>query len=400
MANTVPSSNMNMPLPVVGVDPGPDYATDLVSCLTILDGHDHSAGNGVAISPDGLNINSDLSFNNSNLTQARSLRLYPQSVALSAPTDIGCLYEVGDDLYYNDGSGNHVRITQSGAVAGTPGSIANLVSPASATYVSGTSTFVWQSDVLTPANMDGASYIFRNLTASSFGLTLSPPNAMGANYALVLPSLPASQKFMTLDASGNMGAPWAVDNSTLEISSNTVQVKDLGISQAKLANNSVGTAQLIDLNVTKAKLSASNNQSSADAGSGTTSTSFVDVPGMSVTITTTGRPVLIFVSGGSSGSPAYCGLSGTTSSSTQFNMTGMVSLVLDVSTGLGTWQFFLAGFGNNGNTDGVRSNPSILYVDTPSAGSHTYKLQYKVLSSSSLTSPQIEMFGKLNAIEL
>ena len=64
---------MSMPIPVVGVDPGPDYAENLNAALLILDTHDHSPGKGVAITPAGINITSDLPFGGFNATALRSL---------------------------------------------------------------------------------------------------------------------------------------------------------------------------------------------------------------------------------------------------------------------------------------------------------------------------------------
>lgn len=213
MAGEAISANMLLPIPGVGITSGPVYAQDLNNCLTIIDSHDHSSGSGVPITPSGLNISSDLTFINNNLTNVRSMRFESQSAALGGATDLGCIYEIGVDLYFNDGSGNVVRLTQNGAVAGTPGSIANLVSPASASYSSSNSSFIFQSNVNTPADLDGASLKLRNLTANSHALTLSPPNAMGADYSIVLPALPVVSSVTTIDTAGNMGtAPYNVVN--------------------------------------------------------------------------------------------------------------------------------------------------------------------------------------------
>jgi microcystin-dependent protein len=209
MANIVLSPNMNLPVPTVGVDPGPDWATNIDSCLTILDQHNHTAGSGVQITPDGMNINADLPLNDNNLTLARSLRLSSQGAALALPTDIGCLYESGVDLYFNDGSGNQIRLTQSGSIVGTAGSISGLVAPASASYIPFSQVFVWQSAALTPANLDAGSIILRNVTASSFGLTLAPPLAMAADRTITLPNLPAATRPLQIDVSGNIGYPTA-----------------------------------------------------------------------------------------------------------------------------------------------------------------------------------------------
>jgi hypothetical protein len=40
---------MNLPVPIVSVDPGPDWATNINACMAAIDGHDHSTGKGVPI---------------------------------------------------------------------------------------------------------------------------------------------------------------------------------------------------------------------------------------------------------------------------------------------------------------------------------------------------------------
>jgi hypothetical protein len=248
------SPNMNMPIPVVGEQSGPEWASDLNASLGIVDTHNHTPGQGVQLTPDSLNINSELEMNNNSLVGTGAVTFQPGA----SPSSVnGSLSESGDDLYYTDGNGNQVRITQSGSVVGSPGSITSLASPASATYVSGSQTFVWESGVNVAANMDAGSILLRNLSPNSTNaLTLSPPAALGSNYTVTLPPLPASQKIMTLDSSGNMSAPYVVDGSTLEISSNTIRVKDAGITNAKLADNSVSTAKIIDAAVTSAKIAS------------------------------------------------------------------------------------------------------------------------------------------------
>lgn len=249
MPTTTTSPNMLMPLPIPGSDPGPDWATNLYNSLLIVDQHTHANGSGVQITPAGLNINSDLTMANNNLIALRTARFQVQSSAPALTADKGCLYVTGVDLYFKDVSGNAVRITQSGGVAGSPGSISNLTSPASATYVSGSQTFVWQSAALTPANMDGGSVILRNVSASSYGLTLSPPAAMGANFAITLPSLPAATKIVRMDSSGNLTAALDVDNSTIEISANALQIKDLGVTTAKINDLAVTNGKIANATI-------------------------------------------------------------------------------------------------------------------------------------------------------
>lgn len=224
---------MNLPVPVVGVESGPQWATDINSCMTQIDAHNHTAGYGVPIPTSGININADLNFGSFNATALRSTRYTAQSVPLTAASssDIGCVYVSGADLYFNDVNGNQIRITASGAISGTPGSITNLVAPASAVYVPGNSTFVWQSAINTPANMDFASAILRNLSASSKGLTLAPPAAMAADSTITFPNIPGSKSFLAMDNAGTISAEPAFANG---LNSSNIAVG--GILNASIAS--------------------------------------------------------------------------------------------------------------------------------------------------------------------
>lgn len=216
--------NMNLPVPVVGEEAGPEYATDINSCMTVLDAHNHAPGSGLQIDPTGLNINADLPMASNNLTQIRTSRYTSQSAALALATDLSCLYSVNGDMYWNDGLGNQVRLTQNGSVVGASGSITGLVSPATASYVAGTTTFVWESDSNVPANMDCGAVILRKIAASSSGITLRPPTAIASDYEIVLPALPAANSFMTIDSSGNQAATVAVSQGiTLSMLAAAVQ---------------------------------------------------------------------------------------------------------------------------------------------------------------------------------
>ena len=73
------SPNMSLPIASVGNEPGPNYAYDANSSFTLLDGHDHSPGKGVQITPAGLNINADLTLQSNNLTQVGSIIFSPQT---------------------------------------------------------------------------------------------------------------------------------------------------------------------------------------------------------------------------------------------------------------------------------------------------------------------------------
>lgn len=221
MSSTI-TPNMGLTLPTVSNQPGPLYAVNINADLTLIDGHTHLPGSGVQITPPALNINTDLTFNSNNAIDLRSARFTPQGSPLALANDLDCVYVSGVDLYYNDGNGNQVRITQAGGIAGSPGSISNLIPPASASYNSGSSTFIWQSDVNKPANMDFASAIFRNLTTGSNGVTVQAASALASNYSLTLPTLPVSQSFLTLNAAGIMATPVVYPLVSAGIAANTI----------------------------------------------------------------------------------------------------------------------------------------------------------------------------------
>ena len=208
MSNTTISPSMNLPIPVVGVDAGPDWATNINSCLTIIDQHNHTPGQGDPVTPSGLDINADLPFGGNNITNPRSVRFIAQGSPLSAGADLGCIYVSGVDLYYNDGSGNHVRITQSGSVTGASGTITGLPSgTASVAYAGGTFTF--QSATSTPGAMAVGPLTIGQTVSGSKTVTLTPSASQAVNYALTLPiGAPTGNQVIATDASGNLSWSW------------------------------------------------------------------------------------------------------------------------------------------------------------------------------------------------
>lgn len=233
MADFIQTPNMSLTVPIVGVAIGPDWASEINACLVIVDNHDHSAGKGVPVTPLGLNINTDLPFGGNNANTVRTVRFSNPNAQPTAASDVNCVYAYQGNLYYNNGS-FPVQITNGHSISGTPGSISNLTSPASATYVSIGSTFVWQSDANTPANMDAASYTFRNLSANSKGLTVAPPAAMAADYTVTLPALPGSgTALVTLNSSGAMGTI-APDGTTIVNTGTVLEVGPGSISNTQV----------------------------------------------------------------------------------------------------------------------------------------------------------------------
>lgn len=237
MASTI-SPNMNLIIPTVGSQPGPDYASNVNDSLTLIDTHDHTPGKGVALSAESFDINSALTLNDNFLTDTAGVNFTVQS---TPPSTTGTIYELGVDLYYKDGLGNVIQITQNGALAGTPGSIADLTPPASAAYVSGSSKFVWQSNTNIAADMDFGAAILRNISPNStYSMRVQPPSNLVANSTLTLPLPPVATSFLTMSSAGVITATPALLGAltTSNLSSSA------GIVGTQLASETITKIQL------------------------------------------------------------------------------------------------------------------------------------------------------------
>lgn len=227
----VTTPNMNLIAPTVGVTPSPDWALNVNSDLNTLDGHDHTSGNGVLITPPALDISSFLSFRGNDAVDLRTTRYVPTDLGTLTGTDIDCIVvDPSGDLYYVNTTGYQVQIVSGNAIVGTPGSIANLASPASASYVSASGTFVWQANTGIAANMDAGTLILRYPgsypTPSGAYIAFEAPASIPTSYAILLPStLPGVRSILTLDNSGNLADTLVPDGTSLSISGNNLGVK-------------------------------------------------------------------------------------------------------------------------------------------------------------------------------
>jgi hypothetical protein len=206
---------MSLPVPIVGVDPGPDWASNYNASLSILDQHNHSSGSGVQINQSGINLTANattfdsLNFNTSNAYGLRSVKFVNQSSTLGLSTDVGSLYESGSNLYFNNGAGVPVQLTSGNSIVGTAGSISGLPSgTASASYSGGTFTF--QSATSTPAAFNVGPITIGQQVASPNQITIQSPNSLSASYQLTLPTppanFPAANNFLMITNTGNLSA--------------------------------------------------------------------------------------------------------------------------------------------------------------------------------------------------
>lgn len=289
--------NMNLSLPTPSTTLGPAWAIQLNAAMDRIDQHDHSTGNGAKITVPAININTDLSFNDTNIDDVKSLRLSNLAAVLSGLSDIRSIYTFEGNLYYNNAAGDQIRITSGdGLDASSVGGIGGDYggSTASAFYTSANSTFTWEQSSGVNALMDTGGILIRERTASANAITLQSPSSLAAAYTATLPAgLPGSEKIMTMNSSGQIGVAYDVDNSSLEVASNTLRVKSEGVTPAMqqdiesgyaegtFTTSGAGTFTLLSVTINK-----SANRSvmiSVGRRSGTTEESFLYARGTSST---------------------------------------------------------------------------------------------------------------------
>lgn len=205
------SVNMSLPIPTVSQTQGPNFAYDLNSSLTLIDQHDHSPGKGVAITPAGLNISSDLTFANNSATNVKSIVFQAQTtLTINQALYVAPGTESIQDLWFNDGNGTQIQLTKNGLVNATIGSLDGE------SYAAGTFTWTQSPDALptTPANFDIGSITIRpNTAGTTNGVVIQPPGSIASlvtltlsPFNLTLPAAaPAFTNIMTLTSAGVMG---------------------------------------------------------------------------------------------------------------------------------------------------------------------------------------------------
>ena len=328
MPTTILTPYMSMALPVPLVETSPyQGAVDLNSALSIADAHDHTAGKGLQIQTSAINLNADLSFNNTNATTIRAVKLATQASTLIGLSDTSCIYAVGGNLWWNSGNGAPLQLTLGAALnLSSTGSITGLSGTAAAlSFSSSTNIFTFTQASNVNAGIVAGSVSLSSSTASANTITLQSPGSLAAGYSITLPAaLPAAVSKLRIDAAGNL---------------TTLSIYGPQISASSGTFNSTNLA-------------------------------FTQVTNLSVTIQTTGRPVVVFLQPDSSGNGSYIGCSSGSNSSARIDVqikrgTSVVyysTPILSTSTVTGFINFVAPG--------------TIHMLDTPAAGSSTYTVQF------------------------
>lgn len=180
-------NSMNITPPTPGVTPGPEWAGNGTNSIndiltSIVAEHNHQAPNGgVPLTQDALAIDGDLSLNGNALTAAEKVVLAVQG---SAPSTTASVYNLGGNLYYKNGSGLAIQITDAtGLAANSVDGISGLAgSDGGASYSAG--QFTWTTN-------NGLQYALMNLGAINvynytvanpiFRTSIVQPNTLTAN---------------------------------------------------------------------------------------------------------------------------------------------------------------------------------------------------------------------------
>ncbi len=195
---------------------GPLWAQNIEDSLLLIDAHDHSSGKGLQISPPGLNINSELSFQSQVASNLFSTKYISQGASLPG-TEQRALYAVGNELYFNDGAGTPVQITAGGSVnvSGVGGISGMGATTAAVTYYDFIKTFVFTQNAGITASVDHGPLTIRENIFGAQGITLQSPAALASSYSItMLPSLPLTTQPIRISPTGVLSAA-SLDGSML-----------------------------------------------------------------------------------------------------------------------------------------------------------------------------------------
>ena len=245
------TTNMSLNEPSVGVTTGPDWATQVNENFETIDTHDHTSGKGVQLTPSALNINADLEFNSNAAIELK--RLTFDSGATGSGTNYS-VYQQGGNLYWYNGSGQAVQITNGASVKTTGGSIDGM-SGTDAQVLFGSGIYRFEFDTtLTPFSgskmahadillykYDGSTgsdaYVILKYTGSSAGSNnitvpdetgtmLTTSTSFGGNISI---AATGGSNTITLDAEGDIN---------LDSDSGVINFKDGGTAIGKISNSS------------------------------------------------------------------------------------------------------------------------------------------------------------------
>ena len=208
-----------------------------------------------------MNINKDLAINSNNLLGVRSVKLSNQDSPLEG-TETGAIYESDGNLFYNDGDGTTIQITADGALAASSlGGISGLPWGTAGVGFSNP-TYTFKNSSTTYARLDSGPVKIRseNDTNPTKGITIASPDGLANNYTFKLPTaVPDSTSFLTMATNGTL-------QNNISTTQGITNAMRAPLGQASAGPNSVYSVEAEE---------------------------YADVTGLSFSLATTGRPVLV-----------------------------------------------------------------------------------------------------------
>jgi hypothetical protein len=150
----------------------------------------------------------------------------------------------------------------------------------------------------------------------------------------------------------------------------TNHIKDSAVTYAKMSfSANIATGDIAAGAITRAKMESVGQQISSSSGTFfSTSTSLTDVTNLSVSITTTGRPVRLELIGDDSSNSSFVSVSSTSSGFHE-------AVIAFVNDGSVISRHAVGGSASVSSTTSFKFPPSAFsYLDRPTAGTYTYKV--------------------------
>lgn len=350
------TSLMNLTTSTPGVTNDLTAASNIESNWQVIDVHDHSSGKGTQVPTAGLNINAALNFSGNKAYNFLAAQFSNQTSSLSTASNKPCTYVLNGELRFIDNSGNDVQITNAGSVAGATGSISGLTAPVAAGFAA--NTFSWQANSGTGlyAKMSNADINLYEATAGiTNAVTLKSYPSLAASYSVIFPSAtPASTSYMTMSNTGQLA---------------TASADSIGQAMTSTGANAVSATRTRATGTTVAAGGVAISSGTGTLDLALNSATNTDVTNLTVTITTSGRPVMIALISGQANATAVSG--GRIQSSTLTSPDMSIHFVRD-STHVSTiWIYNDA----TSVSDTIYWSPGqFWHIDTPSAGTYVYKV--------------------------
>lgn len=207
---------MNLDLPVVSTTLGPAWASKINTAFETTDSHDHTDGKGTQIPTAGINVNASFNFNEFKAYGLLASQYEDQTATLTGASYASSVYSVDGDLYWTNGAGNAVQITDGGSLLSVPGTVSALTRTTLAgdLTIGAGDTFVYievdttaEREITLPsasAVAAGRIYVIKDKSGSSleFPITLTPDGSDTID----------GEAEQTLDS--NFGSWWVIRGSS------------------------------------------------------------------------------------------------------------------------------------------------------------------------------------------